>query len=198
MDNAWQHLGNPDRFIRWAANTAIEHQPIQRWAEKALNETNSAIQVEALLALARVAGIDPQHRQSNDPPVDHVMRANLLAALAKIDWRKLTDVQRLSLVRTIEIICVRFGTPDATATQQLIRQLDPHFPAPTRDLNWLLCETLAYLQAPATASKAMALLERAPTQEEQVEYARSLRMLHVGWTTELRTQYFEWFLKATN
>lgn len=198
VDRAWQHLGNPDRYIRWAARTAMEHQPLERWADKALNEINSAIQVEALLALARVAGIDPQHRQPNDPPVDHAMQAKLLAALAKIDWSKLTDVQRLSFVRTIEIICVRFGTPDAAATQRLITQLDPYFPAPTRELNWLLCETLAYLQAPATATKAMALIEHAPTQEEQVEYARSLRMLHVGWTTELRTHYFEWFLKAAN
>ena len=31
-----------------------------------------------------------------------------------------------------------------------------------------------------------------------MEYARSLRMLKAGWTTDLRTAYFEWFLKAAN
>ena len=44
----------------------------------------------------------------------------------------------------------------------------------------------------------MALIAKAATQEEQIEYARSLRMLKAGWTTELRTAYFEWFLKAAN
>src|SRR5207302_1041471 len=31
---------------------------------------------------------------------------------------------------------------------------------------------------------------------EQIEYAKSLRMLRTGWTPELRKQYFSWFIKA--
>ena len=44
----------------------------------------------------------------------------------------------------------------------------------------------------------MALIETAPTQEEQMQYARSIRMLKTGWTDELHMAYFEWFLKAAN
>ena len=62
----------------------------------------------------------------------------------------------------------------------------------------MLCETLGFLQAPGTAAKGIALLLAADTQEEQIEYARSLRMLKAGWTTELRTAYFNWFLKAAS
>ena len=62
----------------------------------------------------------------------------------------------------------------------------------------MLCETLAHLQAPTTAAKGIRLLQKAATQEEQIEYARSLRRLKAGWTTELRTAYFNWFLKAAN
>jgi putative heme-binding domain-containing protein len=65
-------------------------------------------------------------------------------------------------------------------------------------LNWLLCETLAYLQSPDLAAKGIALLGDAVSQEEQLEYARSLRFVTVGWTKELRTAYLEWFLKAAN
>ena len=32
---AWPHLDNPDRFIRWAARPAIEHQPVASWSDKA-------------------------------------------------------------------------------------------------------------------------------------------------------------------
>jgi len=44
----------------------------------------------------------------------------------------------------------------------------------------------------------MELLLAAPTQEEQIEYARSIRMLKAGWNKKLRTSYFNWFLKAAN
>ncbi len=191
-------LMSGDRFLRWAARTAIEHLPVKQWADMALTETNSAMQVEELLALARASGIDQQHRKADDPPVDLAMKAKLLDALGKLDWDKLNEEQRRTLVRTIEIVCVRFGAPDDAQAQRLIAQLDPHFPAPTRELNWLLCETLAFLQAPNTAAKALALIESAPTQEEQMEYARDIRFLKAGWTTELHTRYFAWFLKAAN
>jgi putative heme-binding domain-containing protein len=48
------------------------------------------------------------------------------------------------------------------------------------------------------AAKGVALLDGAPSQEEQIEYARSLRMLKAGWTLPLRTAYFNWFFKAAN
>ncbi|HWN96730.1 MAG TPA: c-type cytochrome [Methylomirabilota bacterium] len=195
---AWPELDNKDRFIRWAARVAIEHQPAGAWAERALTEKNAGRQVEALLALTRVTGIDPQHRKPSDPPVDQAMGTKILDALAKIDWKKLNHEQRLTLVRAYEIAFVRFGRPDDSATRRILAQIDPQFPAPTFDLNWLLCETLAYLQSPTVAAKAIALIKSAPTQEEQMEYARSLRFLKAGWTIALRTEQFEWFLKAAN
>src|SRR5688572_14485053 len=33
---AWPHLGHADRFVRWAARTAVEHQPVAEWRERAL------------------------------------------------------------------------------------------------------------------------------------------------------------------
>ncbi len=198
IDFAWPYLGDADRFIRWAARTAIEHQPAATWADKALAETDPGKQVEALMALARVTGICPQHRKADSPPVDVAMKAKLLDALLKIDWKALNHEQRLTLVRTAEITFNRFDRPDDAIVQKFIAKLDPVFPDEAFDLNWELCETLVYLQSPTVAGKAMALIEKAPTQEEQIEFARSLRMLKTGWTTATHTAYFEWLLKATN
>jgi len=195
---AWPHLNHGDRFIRWAARTAIEHQPAAEWSQRALQEADPGKQVEALLALSRVAGIDPFHRKTDDPPVDTALQAKILAALNSIDWKQLNHDQRLTLVRTYEIALNRFGQPDDATVQRLIARLDPLFPAKTRELNWLLCETLVYLQSPTVAAKALTLIETAATQEEQIEYARSLRMLTTGWTNETRTAYFQWFLKAAS
>jgi putative heme-binding domain-containing protein len=195
---AWPELDHQDRFIRWAARVAIEHQPIATWSERALTERNAGRQVEALLALARAAGVDPQHRKPGHPPLDPVMGAKILDALARVDWAKLNHEQRLSLVRAYEICFVRFGRPDDATIQRILAQLDGRFPAASFDLNWLLCETLAFLQSPSLAGKAIALIQSAPGQEEQLEYARSIRFLKTGWTTALRTEQFEWFLKAAN
>jgi putative heme-binding domain-containing protein len=57
---------------------------------------------------------------------------------------------------------------------------------------------LVYLEAPDAATKLMAALRAAPTQEEQLEYARALRVLKTGWTQALHEEYFRWFLKAAN
>jgi putative heme-binding domain-containing protein len=62
----------------------------------------------------------------------------------------------------------------------------------------MLCETLVAVQSPTIAAKGMAAIKSAPGQEEQMEYARSLRMLKTGWTKELRTEQFNWFLRAAN
>jgi len=51
---------------------------------------------------------------------------------------------------------------------------------------------------PVDIRAANGLLWEAPTQEEQMEYARSLRILKTAWNHELRVQYFNWFLKASN
>jgi putative heme-binding domain-containing protein len=48
------------------------------------------------------------------------------------------------------------------------------------------------------AAKSIALINSVPTQEEQMQYARSIRFLKAGWTPELHQAYFEWFLKAAN
>ncbi len=195
---AWSELDNEERFVRYAARKAIEHQPVDTWADKALNEKNPAIQAEALLALARVTGVCPQHRNDATPPVDTAMRAKLLDAILAVDMTKLDETTQLTIQRTLQIVLNRFGRPDDSTVQKLITKVDPLFPSDSADINWLLCETLAYLQSPTVAAKTMALIESAPTQEEQVQYARSIRLLKAGWTPELQTQYFEWFLKAAN
>ncbi|MCF7764129.1 MAG: c-type cytochrome [Verrucomicrobia bacterium] len=194
---AWPHLGDPDRFIRWAARIAVEHQPVTEWSERALREPDPAKQVEALLALARSAGVCPSHRDENTAPVNVELRDKILAALMKLDLAGLGLEPQLTALRTIEITLNRFGQSDA-AVPGLIAKLDPLFPAVTREQNWLLCEILCYLQAPNAAAKGMALIAAAPTQEEQMEYARSLRMLKTGWTAETRTAQLEWFLRAAS
>lgn len=198
VESVWPHLKHEDRFVRQAARTALEHQPADSWTEKALTETDANIQAEALLALARVRGICPQHRGANDTPADTELRDRMLSAVAAVDLATLNDSAALTMQRAIQVILNRFGRPQGEVAAKLVAALDPLFPSNRPEMNWLLCETLAYLQSSSVASKAIALIESAPTQEEQMQYARSIRMLTSGWTNETRVAYFEWFLKAAN
>ncbi len=198
IETAWPYLSHDDRFIQFAARTVLEHQPTETWADKALNETDAAKQATALLALARVEGDCPLHRPEGTYDVDTEMRDKLLKAVVSIDAAGLGHRDQLALQRTTQIILTRFGRPDDALVQNIIDRFDPLFPSESDELNWLLCETLSWLQSPTVAAKAMGLIEAAPAQEEQVQYARSIRFLKAGWTPELRTAYFEWFLKAAN
>lgn len=198
IDYAWPYLSDQDRFIRFAARTAIEHQPVDMWSDKALSETDPKKQAVALLALARIAGVCPQHRNDSDPAVDTDLRDRMLTAVTAIDSSTLDLPSQLILQRTTQIILNRFGRPGEDIVQNLIQSFEPLFPSESAELNWLLCETLAWLQSPTVAMKAIALIDGAPTQEEQMQYARSIRMLKAGWTPELQTTYFQWFLKAAN
>jgi putative heme-binding domain-containing protein len=198
VELAWPHIDHPDRFIRWAALMAIQRLPIEKWASKALQEKNTSRRVNVLLHLAKAAGIDPFHRQKTDPPINQKMGKQILQSLLQITWKDLNLNERLTLVRAYQVTMVRFGKPSPEVAKRIVAQLDSQFPAENFEMNWLLCETLAFLESPSVARKGIALLMKAPTQEEQMEYARSLRTLKTGWNIKLRNQYFNWFLKASN
>ena len=46
-------LGSQDRFIRFAARVALEHQPVEGWAHLAFAETDPQRKLELIVALAR-------------------------------------------------------------------------------------------------------------------------------------------------
>jgi putative heme-binding domain-containing protein len=198
IEVAWPHLASPDRYVRFAARVAIEHQDPDLWKGKALAEKDPVAATQALLALVRVSEYDPFHRPPSTPPVNEELKAEVLAALGRIDWSKLTDSQRLDLLRAYAVALNRMGKPDDKTRDELIAKFDALYPAKGRELNVELCNLLVFLEAPSVAAKTIALMTSAPTQEEQIDYARALRVLKTGWTPELRKAQFTWFLKAAN
>lgn len=195
---AWPFLGSADRNLRFAARIAIEWQPVSEWKERALAEKNPVSSMHALLALARVSARDVPHRKPTDPAPDPSLQPAVLAALDRIRWDRLTDSQHLDLLRVYSVVFTRLGAPDATTRSALISRFEPLFPTTRRDLNAELSQMLVHLEAPGAASKVAKAMLSAPTQEEQLDYARTLRVLKTGWTLELRTAYFNWFLRAAS
>jgi putative heme-binding domain-containing protein len=194
---AWPYLSNPDRFLRYAARVAIEFQPAETWRDKALAETNPQAALEALLALTQVSAPDPAHRRPTDPAPSPEVKAQILAALDRLGWDGLSVPQRLDLLRVYAVVFNRMGKPAAAETARLVARFDAHFPSKIKEMNVDLCNLLVYLDAPDVAAKTLPLLASAPTQEEQIDFARTLRTLKSGWTPELRKAYFSWFLKSS-
>ncbi|PQO41763.1 heme-binding protein [Blastopirellula marina] len=181
LDLALQNLGSDDRFLRQAARIGLEHHEPAQWQAKALelSDTNSVI--ETAIALARVG--------------DDSLRGQLLDKLDAIDYDAASQQQKLGLLRAYELVLVRMGD-DAEVRDRYLKKLDPLLPAQTPEENRMLAELLVRLQSPTAAPKLVALLEASPTQEEQIELAKSIRLLKAGWTDQLQERYFKWFHKA--
>ncbi|HKQ36981.1 MAG TPA: heme-binding protein [Verrucomicrobiae bacterium] len=193
---AWPYLGHKDRFLRFAARIALEHQDVGLWRDKALAETDPEASITALIGLIRSSARDQFHRKPSDPAVDPALLQRVVASLDRIAWKKLSEPQQLELLRAYSLAFVRLGKPESKLRDQMIAKFDPLFPGKSRELNSELAQMLVYLEAPSAANKLMAMLRKAPTQEEQMDYARDLRVLKTGWTMDQRREYFGWFVKA--
>ncbi|RZO59374.1 MAG: heme-binding protein [Limisphaerales bacterium] len=208
---AWKHLGHADRYIRWAARVAVEHQPATEWQDEALAEKDPQASLTALCALARHG--------------NKALQGKLITALNRLDWAKLDLGQKAELLRVYQLAFIRMGQPDAKVAATVEKKLDAVYPAPVPALNYELCTLLVYLESPNAAAKTLALMSQSSDQSkhnwspellarnagyarafaataasspqrDQIHYAKELRNLKQHWTEAQRLEYFRWYRKA--
>lgn len=198
IETLWKYLGHPDRFIAYAARTALESQDPLRWGEKARSrEFDPDTTLPALLALIRVSAPDPAHRKPDAPAPDPELKRQIMFRLWSAGRHSYSpDARLLRLARVYEVFLVRFGGLNVQDRESTLRQLADVFPSKSREVNSELAQIWVALEAPDAAGKIVELLCAAPTQEEQIDYARDLRVLKTGWTPAQRMAYFAWFLRA--
>jgi len=179
LDEIWPQLANPDRFIRYAARTALESHPWQTWRDRALAEPNPAARQAALLALARSA-----------PSKEQTAWAEALSGLKLAEASR---QQQLDLVRTAAVGVIRFDPLLPAPRRQLLALFDSAYPSGQRELDRELSKLLARLNAPGFIDRALDQLEHAATQEQGIDLAVTLSAVHDGWTVPLRTRLLDWF-----
>ncbi|MGB8167436.1 MAG: c-type cytochrome [Chthoniobacteraceae bacterium] len=208
IEKAWPHLASKDRFIRFAARIALEHQPAAKWADRALAEKNPQSAIEALLGLARVG--------------DKAQQPRIIEALGKLDAAKVSDELRLPLLRTWEVTFTRMGKPAPDVCKTLAAKFDPLFPHADPLTNRELVSLLVFLDSPTIVAKTVPLLDTAKDADitlasdavlsrndgyaravagvhgsrpnrQAIAYAYALRNATAGWTPELRKAFFAWF-----
>lgn len=214
LDFAWPYLSHEDRFIRYAARIAVEHQPVSTWQRRALGEKNPVALTQAMIALAR-----------HGKPV---VANSMVKALTAIRYADLTESQQIDLLRAFELIVLRMGTPKGAMKTQVTDYLNPHYPAASNALNRSLSKLLVHLEAPGIVEKTIALLENAEDEpmektasessdlilrnpqygmdiagmlsrvppRQQTYYATVLCDAKSGWTPDLQEKYFKWFKEA--
>ncbi|HCK52377.1 MAG TPA: heme-binding protein [Planctomycetaceae bacterium] len=181
-ESLWPHLASPDRHIRFAARVAIEHQPVERWARRALSETRPRARIEAAIALARHG--------------DKSLQVALITSLSRTKLSSLDQAGQLGLLRAYGLAALRMGRPTGATRKTILDHVDGLFPAESASLNRELAQLLIYLDAPAVVPRTLALLTAARTQQDRLQYALLLRKQTNGWTREGRKAYFDSFNAA--
>ena len=217
---ALPHLAHPDRFIRYAARLALEHQPLDLWRDKALAVAEPMGRITAAIAVARQG--DPA-----DQPA-------IFASLDGVDPGVLDDAGRLDLARACELAIVRLGEPPAEVREQIAARVSPFFPSGSFDLDRELASLLVAVRAPGIVSKLVRMLAEptdsadrtnlAPDEDDlrrlvernarygsavraslerrsdliQIHYAYALRSVKEknAWSTADRRTYLDWFARS--
>ncbi len=218
VEAAWPYLNHPDRFVRYAARIAVEHQPVTQWQEKALAETDPVRLTQAMIALAHYGNA--------------TQKSQMLNALLSVKLDPLSEQQQLDVLRSIELVCTRMGLPEGTDKAKVIAALNPRYPSKSPNLNRAYSKLLISVEAPGVIEKTLTLLAK-PNEDgtgpiggetvtasndlilrnpqygldiarmleklppaQQTYYATMLSSQKTGWTPALRDQYFKWFAKA--
>jgi putative heme-binding domain-containing protein len=182
LEKAWPYLGHSDRFIRYAARIAVEHQPVADWKDRALKEVDPEASINVLIALARHG--------------DKSVQEDLIDALDRIPMGEITQRQQLDLLRAYSLAFTRTGEGSRETRRALGEKIVKAMPFGGPALDAEALQLAVYLEHPGAATVGIELLEEAPSQEEQMSYAKSLRHLKTGWNLELRKTFFEWFTRA--
>lgn len=208
IDKLWPALGSPHRSIRYAARTVLETQPVDKWKEKVFSEDDAQTQITGFLALARTfkrtdmgesPNIDTPIPNWDNPTLDasrSELTTRVLESIGRLFSVGISDEQQLEVLRAISLTFLRISPPTEEVRQGVLNVLSGSVPVDSQELNSEVAQLMVYLQAPFAAEKIVAMLQSAPTQEEQIDYARTLRHLATGWTPELQEAYFSWFTRA--
>ena len=207
---AYPQLGNPDRFIRFAARVALEHQDPKTWQDKVLAEKDPEALITGAVGLARQG--------------DRSLQPKLIAALDRLDFARLPEEQGVELLRAWQLVFIRMGEPDAATAGKVARKLDASFPTSSEAANRELATLLVYLKAPGISRKLIGLMEKGDTssaadvggllarnpgyggafaqmlanrpEAQNIHYAFILRNLREGWAPDDRKAYFRFLDKA--
>lgn len=212
---AWPYLGHPDRAVRYAARIALEHQAVDEWKAKALAESNPVALTNALIGLIRsgtatdktailnaLSGIN-YLKLSPTQQLD-VLRAYELVfarfgmpesaqkakitALLNAQYPSSSREHNKAYCKLLVFLEAPSVLPKTLALMAKKEQYDPNEGLATSSEDLIL-------RNPQYGLDIAKMLEKMPV-PQQTYLAMMLAKAKVGWTPELREQYFAWYKQA--
>lgn len=216
LEEAWPLLGSADPWIRGAARTVVEWQPVEQWRSRALSATNIDTALAGLLALVRVGELPDW--------------AQVAARLNQFDLSKFVTQQRDEAIFLYEKCMEPGGILWAGLSDKIYKQLDSIYPSESFSVNRRLSVLLANIsnsskvpgqkptpsplpkgelaitdetrilqqsaKSPSFVERTIRLLQHAESSEERFHFLYVLRNTNAGWTPGFRETYFQ-YLKQT-
>ncbi|MEM8898091.1 MAG: c-type cytochrome [Bacteroidota bacterium] len=156
IDLLWENLDHPDRFIHYTAYTGLEHHSIDLWKAKYLKETNPDKLIPASIALAHTAS--PKE-------------ANLaFTKLGLVSFQNLSDEQKLSFLRALELVCIRLDAPGPLQKALFRDKLSKAFPNRNDQLNQELAKLLVFLEKKGVQEDILDLMDQKASEKEDGLY----------------------------
>ncbi len=181
----WKAIGQTeDRHLRFAARTALEHQPIENWLDQGLQQADATALIEVITAISRV-GSDIHIEGS-------------LNALAALHWETLNELQQLQLMRAYGLLLIRLDSEGTLVKAAVNERFSSLYPTSQLLVNQELARLLSVTDANGFVFKTLELLTAASSQEEAIHYALCLSHVKQGWSDTYRQTYFRWFFDAAS
>ncbi len=180
----WTALDHPDRFVRFAARTALEWQPSELWRDRVGTNQQAWQQIEGVLAASRTCTTH-----------DMELAQRLAKAILHLNWDSLSSEQRLASLRALELVFLRVSPKDRQICRMVGDVMGPRYPATGAPLTMALSQLLSYTDCVGYNETTLKLMDEANTQEERVHYAYVLRPRIARGTLAQQDRYFAWFTK---
>jgi putative heme-binding domain-containing protein len=182
-------LTEQDRFIRFAARTAIEHARIDELPRllAGISKPSPRLWVEARLAFVRASRLDEREQ-----PALLQVETELLAMPVDEDVR-------LDLLRLIELTYLLGPRKADAAVGQLLRPILLGLFSTTVDspVNRETARLLAFLDEPRAVAALVQHQAAVPDQKAQIHDAYCLRAMKHGWTPQTKQRLWAWYDTAS-
>jgi putative heme-binding domain-containing protein len=189
VDDLVRLLGDPDRFVAFAARNALERTPIDQWRDKVISATTARIFLQGgagllaeapskQLALAVLDGCQTMLRDN----IDQMDRSPSPDQIA--EFRDTLRVIQLALIR---------GELTPADVPTLSAEVLKKYPTADPFGNRELVRLLVFLQPPEAAAVLAAQLETNIPDVEKLHIAAYAARLKTGWSTDQKLAMLRYF-----
>jgi len=164
----WENLGHDRREIRFAARIAMENQGIGKWGDEFNNATDAVRLIEFGIAAARTGNAD--------------LKELTYKKIAKINTSKLSDDQKLGLIRAQGLLIIKQANLDITLIEP---QWKNEFPSDNVYINEELANLFVASTNPTWLKKLFVIWQNAEEVDRTIMISDEVASRHDGYGKDI-------------